>query len=151
LCLQAALLVWASTTGCASDVDSENTDLAAEDGQIASSELDEKGMTAAPAAPVRRVEVTARDFRFTPNRLFAEPGETLIVSLRNAGTHPHSIAFELPGGTQGLRRPLQPGETARVSIKVPRRTGRFVYYCPVADHRARGMQGMLDVSRSPVP
>ena len=151
LWLSAGLLVWSSASGCTSEVDSEEPGLGEEASSITlfsnPTARDAKSINLELAPPARRVEITAADFRFTPSQLFAKPGERLIVVLRNAGTNPHSIVFEFPEGRQGLERPLNPGERAQLSITMPWNPGNFVYYCPVGDHRERGMRGVVTVAR----
>jgi plastocyanin len=147
----AALVVWSSVSGCTSEVGSGEPDIA-DEASIATlfsapSQRDEKSINLETAPQARRVEIMATDFRFSPSQLFARPGETLIVTLGNAGTHPHSIVFELSNGRPGLSVPLQPGQRAQFSVTMPRSTGKLYYYCPVGDHRQRGMQGIVTVSR----
>lgn len=138
--LSAALLFCSPVSGCASEVASE--DIAPDDdAQIsleATSSAEDPGLG-------RRLDINATEFRFSPSQIFAQPGETLFIALRNNGRHPHSIVFDLPGGHQGPPGTVPPGGVARFTVHVPRRPGQYSYYCPLDDHRRRGMQGYLHV------
>jgi len=109
--------------------------------------------TAAADTPARSrlVEIIATEFHLDPDRIMAEPGETLTLSLRNEGAVVHSLAVDL--GSAGIARlpaTVKPHETAEMTITVPASPGDFAYYCPIDGHRALGMAGMLSVMAAPV-
>jgi plastocyanin len=56
----------------------------------------------------------------------------------------HSIAIE-GNGIDKVAAPTEPGKKATISIDI--KPGKYVFYCPVADHRAKGMFGELRVTR----
>lgn len=91
------------------------------------------------------MEIIARDFEFEPNEIEVKRYQTLTVQLRNEGDFPHSIAFELPDREITAARILQPQEDVQVSFRVPTAPGEYTFYCPVGDHRERGMVGTLIV------
>ena len=101
----------------------------------------------APGEGRRTVEVVAVDYRYEPARIEAAPGEPLAVKLINRGSHPHNIEFELPGGEQELEEPVPTGESAVLKFDAPQEPGEYTVYCPVADHKERGMVGTLVVRR----
>ena len=95
------------------------------------------------------VQITAHDYRFDPAELTASPGQAMRVELANKGERPHSIEFHLEGEAEAeLSSQLPPGETRLLTFTAPGKPGKYVYYCPVGDHRSRGMEGTL-VVRAP--
>lgn len=97
------------------------------------------------AKDARVVRVVATDFAYDVEVIEAEPGEALRVVLRNDGTHPHNIEFELPDGEVEVEGGVAPGDMGEVLLWAPLEDGAYVYYCPVGDHRGRGMEGSLVV------
>lgn len=99
------------------------------------------------SADARTVTVTATDFEFQPRRILVRPGEKLQVKLVNRGSNPHNIEFELPSGEVELEKPVPPGQSKTLTFTAPQEPGVYVLYCPVAQHRARGMEGRLVVEQ----
>jgi plastocyanin len=97
-------------------------------------------------AAERQVVLEARDFRFTPNRFQARPGERLLITLTNRGGMPHGIAFEFADKQRSMRQAVQPGQSSTISITAPQQPGTYLYYCPVGNHRDQGMTGRLVVA-----
>ncbi|HEY2940148.1 MAG TPA: hypothetical protein VGJ27_10070 [Gaiellaceae bacterium] len=101
-------------------------------------------MPAAAAAPAR-LQVVAREFSLTLSRQKLKAGPAIVELVnfgddahdlrlrRIGGTRIRAIATVLPGGHAALRARLQPG--------------RYVLWCSIADHRARGMHAPLLVRR----
>ena len=94
--------------------------------------------------PVATVEVSATDFKFTP----ANPGvqQTGIVAfeLTNDGKASHALEVEGPDG-EVETDPLQPGKSQTIKADL-NRPGRYTWYCPIGDHRERGMDGFVLVA-----
>lgn len=95
----------------------------------------------------RTVEVVAVNFAFKPEKIEAKPGETLQVKLINRGKAPHNIEFELPDKEVELDKPLKPGETGTLTFQAPRKAGKYLFYCPVGNHKEKGMKGYLFVGK----
>ena len=96
----------------------------------------------------RTIEVTATDYRFTPSDISVEPGEDVTIRLVNNGAMPHNIRFELPDESFELDDDVSPGDSAELRITAPEQTGDYVFYCPVSNHRALGMEGTLAVGET---
>lgn len=94
---------------------------------------------------VQRIEVEARDFQYNPSQIRAQAGEPLSIRLINNGETEHNIEFELPAGDEKLEENLQPGERGTLEFTAPEEPGTYTIYCPVGDHRERGMTGELIV------
>lgn len=99
------------------------------------------------AGEARVIEVIATDFDFDPQRIEVKPGEKVAVKLINKGDRPHNIEFELPSGEEELEQPVKPGETATLRFTAPDKPGEYTSYCPVGNHRERGMTATLVVGK----
>lgn len=91
------------------------------------------------------VELIATEYAFSPSQFVVESGQTTTVQLRNEGRIVHSISFELPEREITLDRILGPQQSGVVSFTAPTTPGQYTFYCPVGDHRQRGMVGTLIV------
>jgi plastocyanin len=94
---------------------------------------------------VKNIEVVAENMAYKPNELRASPGQQLTITLVNRGNEKHNIEFELPDGEQKLETPVEPGASANLSFKAPDQPGTYTIYCPVDNHREKGMTGKLIV------
>jgi plastocyanin len=68
---------------------------------------------------------------------------TMTLDNPSGNGLPHAIEIE-GNGIEEETDTIDPG--ARASVTVDLRPGRYVFYCPVGDHRAQGMEGTLTVS-----
>lgn len=94
---------------------------------------------------VKEIEVVAENMEYKPNELRASPGQQLRITLVNRAKENHNMEFELPDGEQELESPVQPGASASLSFKAPDQPGTYTIYCPVDNHREKGMTGTLIV------
>ena len=94
---------------------------------------------------VRQIQVVAENMAYSPNEIRMQPGQSLIVELVNRGDTEHSIEFELPDGEQELVNNVKPGESSTLQFNVPQKTGTYTFYCPVDNHKEKGMTGKLIV------
>ncbi len=85
------------------------------------------------------LEVTAVDFAFEPSSLeVAQSGGTL--TLANDGEFPHALAVE---GADVSTDTIDPGASTELALELD--AGSYTIFCPVGDHRDRGMEGTLVV------
>ena len=108
----------------------------------------EKGKDGGTGTP-RSVDITAEEYRFTPSKITARPGEQLNIALHNKGKMEHSIEFEVPGQNEALERNVPPGETGHMSFTAPSKTGTYTFFSTLGDDRKRGLEGRLDVESTP--
>jgi len=99
------------------------------------------GTSEAGAAPSGSLSVSASEFAFEPAELTAEAGE-VTIELVNDGAMPHAIAVA-GNGVDESSETVDGGETA--SLAVGLEDGTYEIWCPVGDHRDRGMVGTLTV------
>jgi hypothetical protein len=97
---------------------------------------------AATPAPAR-VQLSADEFGLAVSRPSIRSGPA-IVELVNYGEDDHDLALRRVGGTHIYRiGVVHPGKTGELETRL--RPGRFILWCTLADHRARGMQAALRV------
>jgi FtsP/CotA-like multicopper oxidase with cupredoxin domain len=69
------------------------------------------------------------------------------IELRNAGQDAHDLRMRRLGGKRVYAWPVtQAGRVVDETVRL--RPGRYVLYCSLADHRARGMVAMLVVRKA---
>lgn len=93
----------------------------------------------------RKIQVVAENMEYRPNEIRVQPGESLIIELSNKGDTEHNIEFELPEGEKELEQNVQPGESGILRFSAPKEKGTYTIYCPVDDHKEKGMTGKLIV------
>ena len=92
-----------------------------------------------PAEPIRVLET---EFRLEPaNARIARSGRTTFEVV-NRGESVHALAIETPSG-EVKTAAIAPGESRTVKAELP--PGRYTWYCPVGNHRERGMSGTIAV------
>ena len=90
-----------------------------------------------------RLEAT--EFEFSPAEVTAELGEHEF-QIVNRGETEHALEIHTPGGEVETDR-VAPGESATVTANLSE-TGTYELYCPVGDHRQRGMEGRVTVEEA---
>ncbi len=100
----------------------------------------------AAAPPPARVQVVAQEFSFVLSRQSIKAG-LATIELRNAGQDAHDLRMRRLGGKRVYAWPVtQAGRVVDETVRL--RPGRYVLYCSLADHRARGMVAMLVVRKA---
>jgi uncharacterized cupredoxin-like copper-binding protein len=120
--------VFAVLSGCGSD-----------DGDDAASEP-------SSAAPRQTVTITAKDFAFEPSSVDLEETGTYAFEVVNDGQVAHALEVE-GEGIEEETETLQPGERATLTVDLE--AGSYELYCPVGDHKERGMTGHLEIKGDP--
>lgn len=87
-----------------------------------------------------RLEAT--EFAFSPAQVTADAGEHEF-QIVNRGEVEHALEIHAPGGEVMTDR-VAPGESATVTADLSE-AGTYELYCPVGDHRRRGMEGSVTV------
>jgi uncharacterized cupredoxin-like copper-binding protein len=103
--------------------------------------------TTAPTAPPAAnadFTVTERDYSLDPGDLKVAKTGTFTLSVSNAGTIPHALEVEGPGGTVKTAA-IAPGQAAQLKVALTK-PGRYAWYCPIDGHKGRGMIGSVIVA-----
>lgn len=95
--------------------------------------------------PPVRVSLEAKDFGFAPNEVVVPKERMVLLTVTNGGTMVHNVEVLLNGAKVKFENPLAPGEVQTLSFRAPQQAGRYEIYCPLEDHRARGMKAALVV------
>lgn len=94
---------------------------------------------------MQEIEVVAENMRYNPSQIRVQPGQQVRIVLVNRGQEEHNIEFELPDGEQELAQNVQPGNRGTLEFTAPTQPGTYTVYCPVENHREKGMTGELIV------
>ena len=94
------------------------------------------------SAPASALTVTETDFAIAPAEAQIEKAGTVRISVSNDGEAPHALAIETADGVEQTGT-LAAGESGELEASLD--DGTYTWYCPIADHRARGMEGTVTV------
>jgi plastocyanin len=94
------------------------------------------------------VDVGLSDFTIDPSGIDVEPG-SYTFHVVNDGATVHALEVEGPNGEVETEE-LAPGESADLVVEL-QEDGEFEMYCPVGDHRSRGMEGTIAVGAGAAP
>lgn len=100
-----------------------------------------------PPAPATGAEetvlVSETEYELDPANPTVSAG-TVAFEVSNDGEIEHNLEVEGPEGEVEFEENLSPGErgTLEVDLSEP---GTYTWYCPVGDHRERGMEGEITV------
>jgi plastocyanin len=100
---------------------------------------------AALNAPPTKVDITAKDFSFDPDRIVASRGQNIDLTLKNEGAARHSVVLKLPGAEVSFADPVEPTGRRTLSFRAPEEPGEYEIYCPMGNHGERGMTATLVV------
>jgi hypothetical protein len=91
-----------------------------------------------------RLLVVAREYEFRLSRLRV-PAGPVRIEVVNFGEDPHDLELRRPGGPAVKLPVVGPGKRATRTVRLA--PGRYLLWCAVGDHRARGMYETLVVVR----
>jgi len=100
-------------------------------------------------APTETVDLRETEFQLDPaNPSIAKPG---VVEFRatNAGATVHALEVHGPAG-EAETAEIQPGKSATLKVDLSK-PGRYEWYCPIADHKDKGMRGEITVGGGGAP
>jgi hypothetical protein len=101
---------------------------------------------AAAASRPTAVGVGEREWRVSLYRSHVPTGRVRL-NARNFGEDRHDLAVRTRSGkVLATLRELRPGQTGTLAVRL-RKPGRYVVFCSLAGHEARGMRAVLRVTR----
>lgn len=100
--------------------------------------------TTAPPSGGETVAISETDFKLDPSDPSVKAGE-VTFDVTNDGQTAHSLEVEGPNGDQELEQDLQPGDSGTLTVDLSE-PGTYEMYCPVDDHKGRGMTGEITVT-----
>ena len=105
---------------------------------------------AAPAAPasaaITKLDVTAKEFAFSPAKLTMDKPGQLMVNLTNAGVVEHDVTIT---GITG-KAYAAPGGKGSATFELPK-AGTYQVICSIPGHKEAGMLGTLVVNAGAAP
>ena len=101
----------------------------------------------AGAAASQSIEIVMTEMRFSPNRIDARAGNSVLVTIVNQGSERHDLAFPSIGmpSLRGVETLTMPGESTRLTVSIDT-PGIYPFLCAIPGHAASGMTGALFVS-----
>ncbi len=99
-----------------------------------------------------RLEIEMGDYRFRPDKIEATVGREVMLRLHNSDRFiPHDFVLEAPEAGLDIAVDVPPGASKTVRF-TPTAAGFFPFHCSkrllfFKSHRARGMHGLLMVTR----
>lgn len=104
-----------------------------------------------PAAATRIIPVKMGDYRFKPDTIKIQAGETIQLELTNTDSlTPHNFTLKAEAAGLNVDTDVSAGKTEVVDI-TPLAPGSYKFYCNkklifMKSHRDRGMEGTLVVA-----
>jgi uncharacterized cupredoxin-like copper-binding protein len=105
------------------------------------------GVTGTTIRAQQDQDVQLREFAIEPSSFTANVGDTVRFNVTNQGAREHNLELELESaGIDQVLFPanLQPGESGTVEFTFSQ-PGTWEFYCPVGQHRERGMVASVQV------
>ncbi len=86
------------------------------------------------------VAVTNTEFKFDPATINAAPGQTINLTVRNAGSIQHTWVLS----AANVKLTIDPGQSVTKTFTAPA-AGTYVIECDIPGHKEAGMVGQLIV------
>ncbi len=100
------------------------------------------GAVVSPAASSATLTISASEWRFDPSSLRVRAGESLTLTVSNAGTQLHTFTVPKLRVDSG---PLELGATRELTFTAPTERGSYKVLCTFPGHEEAGMIGSLVV------
>jgi plastocyanin len=97
---------------------------------------------AAPSGPAKTVQMSLVDYRLDPSTVRLDQSGTYSFQLTNDGGNDHALEIE-GGGLEEESDLVNPGQIGELRVELE--DGEYEMYCPIGNHRERGMVGTLVV------
>jgi uncharacterized cupredoxin-like copper-binding protein len=97
-----------------------------------------------PSAGGQTVNISETEYQLDPSDPSVKAG-TVSFKATNDGSIDHSLEVEGPSGEQELEQDLTPGQSGTLTVDLSQ-PGKYEFYCPVENHRERGMEGEITVT-----
>jgi plastocyanin len=107
-------------------------------------EADERGASA--GSPIRTITIEETEYALNPNSLRIQRAGTYAFKVVNEGSVRHALEIEGEGIEEEIEV-LDAGEEAMLTVELDE--GSYELYCPVGDHKDRGMTARLAVVEGP--
>jgi plastocyanin len=93
--------------------------------------------------PAKTITIDETEFKLSPATVnLSQPGTYEFKAVNNGSTQ-HALEIE-GNGVEDETETIGPGDTASVTVELTEE-GSYEMYCPVGDHKDRGMEGTVVV------
>ena len=103
---------------------------------------------------IQRMRIVLDSYSYTPNHVIVEAGKPVELLLTSVTTlTPHNFVIQDPAGGASIEQDIGAGKSVAIRF-TPSQPGRVSFFCdkrlwPMASHRDKGMEGMLDIQSAP--
>ena len=104
--------------------------------------------TGAAGGSTNAVEVTLDEWSVAPKTISVDTTGEVTFRVENAGAQQHALEVE-GSGVEEETDALDPGADGTLTVTLKR--GTYEVYCPLFDHRSRGMEATLAVAGGGAP
>lgn len=140
-CLASVAVVLGIASGCGEDRSSQPSSGSSEGNSTGTGAQ----TSAEPAGkPVATVDVSESEFKLDPPRPSVGKAGTVEFKVSNDGKVVHALEVEGPNGEKQTPA-IRPGRSATLKVDLGK-AGSYEWYCPVGDHKQRGMKGAIKVA-----
>jgi len=93
--------------------------------------------------PIKTIDVKETEFKLDPSTINLDQAGTYTFKAVNDGSYGHALEIE-GKGVEAKTSTIDGGGSQRLTVTLA--PGTYEIYCPVANHRAMGMEGTLVVA-----
>lgn len=90
---------------------------------------------------VLELEVSGKEFSLSPAGLTINKGDQVKLTYKNEGAVPHDLVIDELNVRTSV---IGPGQKETIEFMADD-AGSFTFYCSVGNHRARGMEGKVEI------
>lgn len=114
-------------------------------GLAACGSSDDEGEDNAAPGGGQVLTISETEYSLDPSSLEVDSTGEVTIRVTNDGSEVHSLEVENEdAGIEEETEDIQPGESADLTVNLSA-DGSYEIYCPIDDHRERGMEGTLTV------
>lgn len=104
---------------------------------------DDGNETTAAGGAAKTFEIVETEFQLEPSTVTLEAPGTYTFRAVNEGETEHALELEGEGLEEETEN-IAPGESAELTVEITD-PGEYELYCPVGDHKDRGMEGTVEL------
>jgi uncharacterized cupredoxin-like copper-binding protein len=97
------------------------------------------------AGASQTVSISEAEFKLSPSSLSVDKAGKVTLQVKNTGSITHALEIE-GNGVEEKTGSIDPGQSKTITVDLSK--GSYEIYCPIDGHRAKGMEGTLQVGAS---